>query len=134
MITGDTKTRAKEKDAGGGAPADMHASHADAPISSIQTDRQQNSKHLTPHLTRVSRCREQRARAWRATRGFYSAASEVARRASRGTVRLGIVRGRESLRTLSGEKSLRLVAPGTRAVAVGSALLPLLHSVRQTGQ
>ena len=78
-------------------------------------------------------CREQRARAWRATRGFYSAASEVARRASRGTVRLGIVRGRESLRTLSGEKSLRLVAPGTRAVAVGSALSPLLHSVRQTG-
>ena len=73
-------------------------------------------------------------RAWRATRGFYSAVSEVARRASRGTVRLGIVRGRESLRTLSGEKSLRLVAPGTRAVAVGSALSPLLHSVRQTGQ
>ena len=65
--------------------------------------------------------------------GFYSAVSEVARRASRGTVRLGIVRGRESLRTLSGEKSLRLVAPGTRAVAVGSALSPLLHSVRQTG-
>ena len=73
-------------------------------------------------------------RAWRATRGFYSAASEVARRASRGTVRLGIVRVRESLRTRSGEKNLRLVAPGTRAVAAGAALLPLLHSVRQTGQ
>ena len=103
------------------------------PAYRLTDSTQQNSKHLTPHLTRVSRCREQRARAWRATRGFYSAVSEVARRASRGTVRLGIVRGRESLRTLSGEKSLRLVAPGTRAVAVGSALSPLLHSVRQTG-